>query len=192
MVTKKSKELVFDGGLKPNSNCYLGIDQSLTGFAVTLLHESSDAYMTYVYTAEGTGIVRLFNITSWLHDILYSYVIVDSAIEAPVKMSHSAIISGELFGVARMALYEHLNEPACFPLQVPPTLLKKYVAGKGQRVQKSQMLLQTHLKWGVIFSDDNAADSYGLAHMVKGDYKHKYEETILNQLKDPKFRDTDN
>jgi Holliday junction resolvasome RuvABC endonuclease subunit len=185
------KQKVFDGGLTPGSECYMGIDQSLTGFAVTFI-DTEDKYITYVFKANGSGIVRLFNIASWLEDLLVKYKVIDIAMEAPVKMSHSAIISGELFGMVRMELYEHFLEPACFPLQVSPAMLKKFVTGKGTGVQKNQMLLQVYKKWGVEFNDDNAADSYGLARIVRGDQSTAYEKEIQEKLKDPKFRDTNN
>lgn len=179
---------IFDGGLKEGAKCWMGIDQSLTGFAVTFI-DKDDKYMTYVYKAEDTGIKRLFNIETWLCDLLKKYKIIDIALESPVKMSHAAIISGELYATVRLALYKNCKEPGRAPLQVAPPVLKKYVTGKGTGVQKNQMLLQVYKKWDVEFNDDNAADSYGLARIVRGNYDHKYEEDIINSLKDPKFRD---
>ena len=176
---------VFEGGLKPNSKCFVGIDQSLTGFAVTLLGVD-DKYRTLVYKGEGTGVVRLSNIVKWLHNLLKEYDVLDVAMEAPVKMSHSAIISGELFGTVRLCLYDIWN---LAPVQIPPTMLKKYVTGKGTGVQKNQMLLQVYKKWDIEFTDDNAADSYGIARMCAGKADTAYEKEVINKLKDPKFRD---
>jgi Holliday junction resolvasome RuvABC endonuclease subunit len=176
---------VFDGGLKDGARCFVGIDQSLTGFAVTFLG-TDDKYRTLVYKGEGTGIVRLVNIYTWLSKELYKYKILDVAIESPVKMSHSAIISGELFGLVRMCLYD---QGRLAPIQVPPTMLKKYVTGKGTGVQKNQMLLQVYKKWGIEFTDDNAADSYGIARIVSKKADNAYEKEIINKLSDPKFRD---
>jgi hypothetical protein len=107
--------------------------------------------------------------------------------EAPIKMSHSALISGELFGLVRMCLYD---QGPMFPLQVSPAMLKKYVTGKGTGVQKNQMLLQVYKKWDAEFNDDNAADSYGLARIARGTDVLAYEIEILEKLKDPKFRDS--
>lgn len=176
---------VFDGGLEEGSQCFVGIDQSLTGFAVTLLG-TDDKYRTLVYKGEGTGVVRLNNIVSWLGSLLDEYEILDVAMEAPVKMSHSAIISGELFGTVRLCLYSNWG---LAPIQIPPTMLKKYVTGKGTGVQKNQMLLQVYKKWGVEFTDDNAADSYGIARIVAGKADNAYEKEVITKLLDPKFRD---
>ena len=176
---------VFDGGLKDGAKCFVGIDQSLTGFAVTFLG-TDNKYQTLVYKGIGTGIVRLVDIYTWLSKELYKYKILDVAIEAPIKMSHSAIISGELFGLVRMCLYD---QGRLAPIQIPPTMLKKYVTGKGTGVQKNQMLLQVYKKWGIEFTDDNAADSYGIARIVAGLADTTYEKDVLDKLKDPKFRD---
>ena len=48
--------------------------------------------------------------------------------------------------------------------------------GKGQGVSKSQMLLNVYKKWGVEFTDDNAADSYSLAKLVSGKFALAYEK----------------
>ena len=92
---------------------------------------------------------------------------------------------GELGGMVKLTLLDF----GVYPLIVPPTNLKKYVAGKGQGVSKSQMLLNVYKTWGVEFTDDNAADSYALAKLVKGDVKYAYQKEVIEKLKDPKFRE---
>lgn len=72
---------------------------------------------------------------------------------------------------------------------VPPTSLKKYVTGKGQGVSKSQILLNVYKKWGVEFTDDNAADSYGLAHIVSGKAKLSYEKEVYEKLSSVDYRE---
>jgi hypothetical protein len=74
---------------------------------------------------------------------------------------------------------------ARFPLVVPPTSLKKYVAGKGTGISKSQMLLAVYKKWGVDFTDDNAADSYGLARIVMNKHDFEYEKEVYDKLTSP-------
>jgi hypothetical protein len=76
-----------------------------------------------------------------------------------------------------------------FPLIIPPTTLKKYVAGKGKDVKKSQMLLAVFKKWGVELTDDNAADSYSLARIASGYATVDYEKSIQGNLKDQKYRE---
>ena len=190
-------EKSYDGGLLSGSpsDVVLGIDQSYTGFAATFMASSNEPrYQTWVYKSEGKGIDRLVGISLWLHGkIEYvtgrGFLLVDSGLEAPVKMSHSAIISGELFAIVRMRLLNSCTGNAKYPLQVPPTSLKKYVTGKGTGVQKNQILLHTYKKWGVEFDDDNAADSYGLARLVSGRADTAYEREVVGKISGGSFRD---
>ena len=41
-----------------------------------------------------------------------------------------------------------------------------------------------------MFNDDNAADSYALARLAAGIANTEVERQIIEQLKDPKYRDT--
>jgi Holliday junction resolvasome RuvABC endonuclease subunit len=99
-------------------------------------------------------------------------------------------MAGELGGIVKLSLYSYFNDcQGQYPLIVPPTNLKKYVAGKGNGVSKSQMLLHVYKKWDAEFTDDNAADSYALAHLVSGSYSLAYEKEVYEKLQDPKFRE---
>jgi Holliday junction resolvasome RuvABC endonuclease subunit len=92
---------------------------------------------------------------------------------------------GELGGMVKLTLFEKNLYPAI----VAPTMLKKYVTGKGKGISKSQMLLNTYKKWNIEFDDDNAADSYGLAHLIAGKGSLAYEKEIYIKLLDPKYRE---
>ncbi len=48
---------------------------------------------------------------------------------------------------------------------VPPTVLKKFVTGKGNSA-KNVMLLMVFKKWNVEFTDDNICDAYVLARYI--------------------------
>lgn len=173
----------------------VGIDQSLTGFAMTALDINGSSYLTRVYAAPGRGIDRLQRIYDWcageLDALQSERGVMDVAAESPVRMSHSALISGELWAIVRLACLHGLgaDHRGAYPLQVAPTMLKKYVTGKGTGVQKNQMLLHTYKRWGVEFNDDNAADSYGLARIAAQLGETKYEQEVLGKLRDPKYRD---
>lgn len=175
--------------MEPRGSVGIGIDQSYSGFAITALGENS--FHTIVYKAPGSGIDRLMHIHDWLGEIFehYSGRINDVAFEAPVRMSHAALMSGELVAIVKAVCWKYLDEPGKYPLQVPPLTLKKYTTGKGQGVQKNQMLLQVYKKWGVEFDDDNAADSYALARLISGIADTSYEKDVLKKLDDLKFRD---
>jgi Holliday junction resolvasome RuvABC endonuclease subunit len=196
-------EKVFDGGLLPG-NVSIGIDQSLTGFAVTALNvDKPEAYETWVYKSPYSGVRRLADIRWWLmnkFDFLDSnnHRVVEVAMEGTVLASHSALKLGELAGLVKLSIWDYfdgnLNSVIPFdeeirrPLQIPPMTLKKYATGKGT-AKKQEMLLQMYKRWGVEFNDDNAADSYALARLAAGVAIDAVERAITEQIKDLKYRD---
>jgi len=181
-----SKPKIFFGGLEPDKPVYLGIDQSYSGFAITLLDaENKTDYYSIVYKAEGLGVERLKNIQAFIMDTLFDYTIVDAAMEGYAFGSQMANMLGELGGMVKLTLLDF----GIYPLIVPPTNLKKYVTGKGNGISKSQMLLYVFRKWGAEITDDNAADSYALAKLVSGAHVLEYEKDVYDKLQDPKFRE---
>lgn len=196
-------EKVFDGGLLPGKIA-IGIDQSLTGFAVTALNiDQPEAYETWVYKSPYNGVRRLSDIRWWLmnkFDFLdaNNHRVVGLAMEGTVLASHSALKLGELAGLVKLTIWDYfdgnLNSVIPFeeelrrPLQIPPMTLKKYATGKGT-AKKQEMLMQMYKRWGVEFNDDNAADSYALARLAAGIATDAIERAIVEQIKDPKYKD---
>jgi Holliday junction resolvasome RuvABC endonuclease subunit len=175
----------FEEGFDPehSSPIFAGIDQSYSGFAITLINDSG--YMSTVYKSEYRGVRRLDDIEAHIMNSLINYDIKDVAIEGYAFGSQMANMLGELGGLVKLTLYKMGH----YPLIVPPTVLKKYVTGKGQGVSKSQIMLNVYKKWDAEFSDDNAADSYALAHLVAGYANLAYEKEIYQKVQDPKFRE---
>ena len=183
----------FDGNLKEGEIVSVGIDQSLTGFALTALTLSnSTQYYTWVYKSPYFGIERLVDIRQFLFDhfdyLSEKNTIQGIAMEGTVLASHSALVLGELSALVKLTIYDYFSGNDRFPLMVPPMTLKKYAAGKGN-AKKQEMLLQMYKRWGVEFNDDNAADSYALARLVAGIHKDKIEQAVVEQMQDPKYRD---
>ena len=173
----------------------IGIDQSLTGFALTILsNDDPTQYVTWVYKSPYFGIERLADIRQWLTDNLgYAeehWVINDIAMEGTVLASHAALVLGELSATVRLAIFDFFEEEddRRFPLKVPPMTLKKYAAGKGN-AKKQEMLLQIFKRWGIEFNDDNAADSYALARLVSKTAIDAVEKAVVEQMSDAKYRD---
>jgi crossover junction endodeoxyribonuclease RuvC len=175
---------VFNGGLDLSDDrpVYMGIDQSYSGFAITLLRE--DGYFTTVYKSDVRGIDRLKDIQAHLMERLVQHHIKDVALEGYAFGSHMANMLGELGGMVKLTLLDF----GIYPLIVPPTNLKKYVTGKGN-TPKSQMMLQVYKTWRAEFDDDNAADSFALAKLVSGSHKFEYQKEVYDKLQDPKFRE---
>jgi hypothetical protein len=162
---------------------YIGIDQSYTGFGITAIDKKGN-YYTEVYKSEGSGIERLYSIRNYLEDFLSEFDVAAISMEGYAFGSQMANMLGELGGMIKLLLFDLYpgNDSARFPLIVPPTSLKKYIAGKATKVSKSQVLLQVFKKWDVEFNDDNAADSYGLARLVRNKHDFEYEKEVYDKL----------
>lgn len=195
----------FNGSLPGDHKVTIGIDQSLTGFALSAVSvDSPNLHITWVYKSPYRGVQRLDDIQTFMFD-KFEWLkgrkndVVDVAMEGTVLASNSALVLGELAATVKLFLFEHFHDinhynPAppqvCrTPLQIPPMTLKKYAAGKGN-AKKQEMLLQIYKRWGLEFNDDNAADAYALARLASGASQGDIEAQIVEQIKDDKYRDS--
>lgn len=190
-------EKQFGTEINGSTTVSIGIDQSLTGFALTILDtDDPTKYRTWVYKSPFKGVKRLVNISSWLVEkleLVEDRYVVDVAMEGTVLASHSALVLGELAAVVKIVFwsffedYDH-QDHLRVPLQIPPMTLKKYAAGKGN-AKKQEMLMQIYKRYGIEFNDDNAADSYALARIAAKLHINDVEKQLIEQIKDPKYRD---
>lgn len=187
----------FGSGVPQPTSISIGIDQSLTGFAVTFLQVSDPTqFVTYVYKSPYNGVQRLKDISEWLMEKFESFRdhhILDIAMEGTVLASQSALVLGELSATVKLTIWDYFadydKQPHLqTPLQIPPMTLKKYAAGKGN-AKKQEMLLQIYKRWSIEFNDDNAADSYALARLAGKISKGDIEDAVAEQIKDLKYRD---
>jgi Holliday junction resolvasome RuvABC endonuclease subunit len=190
----KTKE--FDGGLTGNQEVTVGIDQSLTGFALSVVSvEFPQQHRTWVFRSQYKGVQRLRDIQKWMLGIFENLereelYIQDVAMEGTVLASHSALLLGELSATVKLTCWEYFFTwigPQKTPLQIPPMTLKKYATGKGN-AKKQEMLLQIYKRWGVEFNDDNAADAYALARLAAEAFEGG-EGELLDKIKDGAYRD---
>lgn len=169
---------------------YCGVDQSYTGFGITFLNNDG-THETLVKKFDpkkcGHGVTRLMAVSEWLDDLLDTH-----RFEEPIE--HVCIEgyaagstfgrekAGELGAVVKMQLYDIRG---IFPTIVAPTSLKKYITGKGV-AKKNEILLGCFKRWNVDFTDDNAADSYGLARLAEaihtGKTEFAYEREVIANL----------
>lgn len=183
----------FGDGYSKDTSLYVGIDQSYSGFAITVLG-ADKSYKTTVAKSEEGGIARLAEIQDHLVSTLVEASSVgkikDISMEGYAYGSQMANMLGELGGAVKLALFRmKVLGDARYPLIIPPTTLKKYISGKGTGVQKSQILLSVYKKWKVEFPDDNAADSYGLAHFVSGLGTADYEKELYAKFNTAEYRE---
>lgn len=186
---------LLDGKLAEGVEVAIGIDQSLTGFALSAINiENPNQHLTWVYKSPYFGVERLADIRQWLLDTLdyitEKHEIKDVAMEGTVLASQAALVLGELSATVKLALFDYFadEDAGKFPLKVPPMTLKKYAAGKGN-AKKQEMLLQIYKRWGLEFNDDNAADAYALARLASKNHVNEVEKSIITQFEDPKYRD---
>lgn len=167
---------------------FVGIDQSYSGFAVTVL--SGDTHETCVasfpptkYQGDGH---RLEVIQQWLFDTIDAATTVDPVGVAMEGYSMGSKFgrekAGELGGATKLELWQRFRVN---PQIVPPTSLKKYVLGSAAGKGKNLMLLGVYKKWDVEFTNDNAADSYALARLAQAieepdRIQFKYEQEVID------------
>lgn len=185
---------LLDGSLPKNVPVFIGIDQSLTGFAMCALSQKDPKkHYTWVYKSPYFGIERLVDIQDWIKEH-FDYLkengneIVDLAMEGTVLASQAALVLGELSATVRLTIHSYFADARKYPLKVPPMTLKKYAAGKGN-AKKQEMLLQIYKNFGLEFTDDNAADAYALARLVSKNSSTQVQKAVVEQMSDPKYRD---
>jgi crossover junction endodeoxyribonuclease RuvC len=70
-------------------------------------------------------------------------------------------------------------------IEIPPTVLKKFVSGKGN-VKKDELVLPIFKKWGFEHKSDNVRDAYVLAQIGRAIYGHekmtKVQEESLKKV----------
>lgn len=156
---------------------YLGIDQSYTGFATTLLSVSG-AYEVRCRALKGEGTDRLHDAASIIYGILDSRTLTAVGLEGySFGSANRAHMAGELGGVIRYVL----TDVGMDPLVIPPTVVKMYATGKGN-AKKNEVLLGVYKNWGIEFSDDNEADSFVIAKIVSGEHSNAAQEKAINKV----------
>lgn len=147
---------------------WIGIDQSYSGFGLIVLNKEKeyDRQLWKFPPLDSDG-ARLHGIREALSSYLrHSFGIyprerVHLAIEG---YAHGSRFNreklGELGGLIKTVWFEFSGGA---PLVVPPTVLKKYVTGKGT-AKKDAMVLAVNDKWQAGIKNDNLADAYALAH----------------------------
>jgi Holliday junction resolvasome RuvABC endonuclease subunit len=176
------------GGLlssKTPTICYMGIDQSYTGYAMTLIGTDGTRYHTWLAKSPSTcdPIDRLVALREFVKGVFENlnpdlFFVGAVAMEGYAYSSTMGHMAGELGGVTKLLL----NDMGMRPTIVAPAQLKKYITGKGTGVKKNQILLHVFKKWDIEFSDDNMADSYGLARIAAKLSSTSYEEDVIKAL----------
>lgn len=182
-----------DGGLYRNANTeapllevFVGIDQSYTGYAITAISKEDGSFYTWLGKTPAVcePLDRLLLLREFIETVfkkLNSARFFASAVamEGYAYSSTMGHMAGELGGMTKLCLWDNYG---IRPTLVAPAKLKKYITGKGTGVKKNQILLHVFKKWDAEFTDDNMADSYGLARIAAGMSDVAYEKDIIDSL----------
>ena len=156
----------------------MGIDQSLTNTGVVVIEDGKLIHKESIKIKK-KGIMRLHMICNKLEDIIKKYVPDIFVMEGYAYGSSMSRVFdlGELGGIIKIRIfnyYYNFDNPRNVTIApfnnvffiVPPTMLKKFVTGKGN-CKKALMLLKIYKKWGIEFNDDNIADAFALAKFIE-------------------------
>lgn len=158
---------------------FVGIDPSLTGTAICVLRSGYETphYCATLPSAKkdfSSQLSRYVKVSELVINVLDEYIDKEDEIDYLICLEGysfgsrgAAVFSlAEFGGILRKALADTFTEY----FEVPPTVLKKFVTGKGN-ANKAVMLEKTYRKFGVgseLLADDNQVDAFGLAQFAKG------------------------
>lgn len=191
---------IVDGGLfKTREPCYVGVDASLTHFAISAVNEKG-AHFTWVFRPKVTSpmttpqqIRRLLDLGVFIHNTLdtlklQTRLVRRVALEGyayGAKLNREALGEGTaIFKVELVRSFGWANEVS-YPIIIPSLNVKKF-ATDNTRASKDEMIAGVKKKWGVSFKDDNAADAFTLAMAAKtmysGSAQLSYEADALKNI----------
>jgi len=159
----------------------IGIDLSLSNTGIAILGNKTETKSIKVKSYK-TPIERLIEIKNKILDSITGNPLL-IVIEDYAYSTVYAHKLGELGGVVKVAIKEKFSDVNI--VLVPPTILKKFVTGKGN-AEKNIMILHIYKKWKREFSDNNQADAFALAkfgEMLLSMNKSKKDSILANKIK---------
>ncbi|MEV4575984.1 hypothetical protein AB0K16_22330 [Nonomuraea jabiensis] len=180
---------------------YIGIDQSVGGFGLVFLTPGSGLFSAFV---EKFPLAKYDGKEMWQLDAVENFII-EKLARFPERIKSVAREgfsygsqqgrekAGALAYAVDRTLYGWLAEPACYPIVIQPTTVKKFATNNGGAT-KDEMVAAVEEHWHVELSDHNAADAYVLSRIAYGldtdivetDYQAEVLEDIRNPTKKTK------
>jgi Holliday junction resolvasome RuvABC endonuclease subunit len=164
---------------------YVGLDLSLTATGVAVsVDDLPIAMWTLNDCPYDNGIERL----DWILAVVIDYCREADmvAVEGLSYGSHtpSALERAGLWHLVAHGLWKRGIKSA----SIPPTVLKKYVAGKGT-AEKSIMIREVYRRWNIMAANDNESDGAGLVMIARGimgcaDIRTADQDKILAKLRE--------
>lgn len=155
-----------------NNIFFSGIDLSLCSTGLTILNDRSEIVISKLITTNTKYSIedRIYYIYNEIYNSLIKYNDIIINLENLSYNSKSQKML-ELSGLHYFVRINLKRSNLIFKT-TPPTVLKKFITGKGN-VKKNLMLLHIYKKFNIEFDNDNLADSYGLARMVYEEHNEK-------------------
>ena len=166
----------------------VAIDPSLTGLAVVSATSSNTNYQEFSSKPAKTltsRVARFHTLADSVKSILQTDFPRLCLIEgyAFSAKGSSALSLAEFGGILRSRIVGYAD----VTIEVPPTLLKKFVTGKGN-ASKIDVVSALSSKYGIIFKNDNHADAFGLSRLglaalglLEAKNKHERETVSIVQ-----------
>jgi len=154
---------------------FVGIDLSLNGTGLVILDNRENVIVKSLISSnpKTTKEERILYIWKNVESISKLKNLQKVYIEALSYGSHGQAtldLSGLHYYIRISFLLSDLNNYYKKYEVIPPTVLKKFVTGKGN-CKKELMLLQIYKKWNIEFDNNNIADAYGLARLALENYR---------------------
>lgn len=150
---------------------FVGIDPSLTGTAIISLDSKANIINMELISTSSKEVMekRLCLIRDHVASFLNKQRPNKVCIEGLSFQSKGSAMAqlGALHFLLRIFLFQEKLDYRV----VEPTVLKRFVTGKGQG-KKELMLKEVYKKWGADFDDNNLADAYGLARIALEDFRN--------------------
>jgi crossover junction endodeoxyribonuclease RuvC len=155
----------------------LGIDLSLTGTGVVCLENGQIISQLLIKSTpnEKTTVAEMNRIKDILDKIessISSNIFEAVAVEGVSFASKRTVSLSQLSGLNYLVRYNFIFDKWKNNLKdinklliVPPTVLKKFITGKGNS-KKDVMLLETYKRYEMSFDNDNLCDAFGLAQIA--------------------------
>jgi len=155
-------------------NIYVGIDQSMNSTGIVFIDTNYNIQKKMIISSD-TNLENYERIMQIGDDLLFELLKCSEkdneifcCIEGISYGSHGrgVIQQGSLHNYIRILLKKH----NIFNIVCEPTVLKKFVTGKGQ-CKKELMLMKIYKKWKIEFDNSDLADAYALARYCRDYYE---------------------
>ena len=151
---------------------YTGIDLSLSNTGLIIIDEEGNIVLEKSIktppTKEKTTVNTIKRVQG-INDTIMNYLLRQNVRKVAIEGFSYGSKGSALFQIAYLGyrLRESLLANDIDFIEPTPGQLKQFATGKGN-TKKSEIMLQVYKKWSKEFSDDNLADAYVLAQILKG------------------------